>query len=86
MSNKRDPLKLQSLLSPDGVRLDPDVGVTEGVLRVGVGVGFAVLAVRGVTELLDGLVDRHVVRQHVVAHQKLQPVPSGALTDEHSSL
>ena len=66
------------------MRLHPDAGVAEGVLCVCVGL-VAVLSPH-VTELLDGLVDRHVVRQHVVADQELQLVPRRTLLNVHSRL
>ena len=68
---------------PYGVRLYPDAGVTVRVF--GVGVGLAALPVRRVTELFDGLVNRHVVRQHPLSHQKLQLVFGCSLGDRHGS-
>ena len=68
---------------PYGVRLYPDAGVTVRVL--GVGVRLASLPVRRVTELFDGLVHRHVVRQHPLSHQELQLVLSRSLRDRHGS-
>ena len=66
------------------MRLHPDACVAEGVL--GVRVGLVAVLPPHVTELLDGLVDGHVVRQHVVADQELQLVPRRTLLDVHSRL
>lgn len=67
---------------PNGVGLNPDIGVAKRTL----GLGVCLAGLPGVTVVFDRLVHRHVVRQESLTHEKLQLMSGCSLTDEHSSL
>ena len=73
---------LSTMHLPYCVCLYPDTGMSYRVLRVCI----SLTALTRVTVLFDCLIHRPVIGQHMLPHQKLQPVPSCALTNEHRCL
>lgn len=67
---------------PNGVGLNPDVGVAKWTL----GLSVCLTGLPRVTVVFDRLVHCHVVRQESLTHEELQLVSGCSLTDEHSSL
>lgn len=77
-----EPSSIHDNNLPNGVGLNPDVGVAKRTL----GLGVCLTGLPRVTVVFDRLVHCHVVRQESLTHEELQLVSGCSLTDEHSSL